>query len=159
MTIGDNTAKFVALSSPNGTDYVTAGTNGTISGRDARALKWDDMLTALVEGKTLNILGDRVLKMANDLSMNNKIGVAADDTIAEVGATKVTVTPGTATSVSLTGTSGMGSVKMVTTDNGSTFKAGTNFIEFSNGLRLYILGKGATPPTTNVPVGSIGIGW
>ena len=47
---------------------------------------------------------------------------------------------------------------LATLGNGQSVKLGTNFIEFSNGLRLYIEG-GQGPGTTNVPTGSIGIGW
>lgn len=38
-----------------------------------------------------------------------------------------------------------------------TIKTGKNYIVFGNGLRLYI--SGSKPTDTDVPVGSIGIGW
>ena len=37
-----------------------------------------------------------------------------------------------------------------------SIKSGTNFVEFSNGLRIYI---SKTAPTGTIPEGSIGIGW
>ena len=45
----------------------------------------------------------------------------------------------------------------VVLESGTSIKSGTNFIEFSNGKRLYI--SNTDPGTTNVPEGSIGIGW
>ena len=58
--------------------------------------------------------------------------------------------------VSMT-TSVTNTTTLITAESGTSFKAGTNFIEFSNGKRLYI--DTSAPATTNVPIGSIGIGW
>jgi hypothetical protein len=48
---------------------------------------------------------------------------------------------------------------LATFSSGSSLKSGTEFIEFSNGLRLYISNTVGGPDPTNVPEGSIGIGW
>ena len=45
---------------------------------------------------------------------------------------------------------------LVTVESGASVKSGTQFIEFSNGLRLYIA---KSAPTGSIPDGSIGIGW
>lgn len=49
------------------------------------------------------------------------------------------------------------STSLATLSVGTSIKSGTNFIEFSNGKRLYI--DTSAPATANVPIGSIGIGW
>jgi len=151
------TTKFVALNNANG-DFNTAGSNGAITSKGSRNLKWDDMLSALAQGKTVNILGDRLTALATELASGTygTIGVdTTNDQIAEIGATKFTVNPG-ANGVSITQTTTQGT-KLATLGSGTSVKSGTNFYEFSNGLRLYI--STTSPGSENVPVGSIGIGW
>jgi hypothetical protein len=108
------------------------------------------MLNALAQGKKIDVLGSKTYEVASDLQRTNKFGVANNHDIDEIGSKKFTVKSGN-NSVSLS----------VNTNNLATFsngvKSGTNFIEFSNGLRLYI--STSSPGTSGIPVGSIGIGW
>jgi hypothetical protein len=48
---------------------------------------------------------------------------------------------------------------LATFSAGTSLKSGTEFIEFSNGLRLYISNTTGGPNPATVPEGSIGIGW
>ena len=57
------------------------------------------------------------------------------------------------------GTSVTNGTNLATCDSGTSIKTGTEFVEFSNGLRLYISNTAGGPAVANVPVGSIGIGW
>lgn len=159
VTTTSTSTKFVALNSSSNVDYDLNGGSGSISTKAPRALKWNDMLTALKDSKTLNILGDRLTTFATELATGEQgtIGTTASNKITEIGATKLTIEPG-ANGVSFTSTTAY-STKLATLGSGTSIKSGTNFIEFSNGLRLYILAPGSTPPTSNVPVNSIGIGW
>ncbi|MBO4543265.1 MAG: hypothetical protein J5725_08815 [Bacteroidales bacterium] len=150
--------KLLALSTSTGTDYSTNGTSGSITTKTARNLKWDDLMTALTSNYTINILGDRLTAFATELATGSYGTIGTDTTnnkIAEIGATKLTINPGT-DGVSFTTTTTQGT-KLATLGTGTSIKSGTNFIEFSNGLRLYI--SPTNPGNTNVPVGSIGIGW
>lgn len=152
------TTKFIALNNSSGIDYGTTGAGGVLTNSDgsSRTLIWNDLLTALKDNKAINILGTRLTSFATELKTNNKIGVdTINNPIAEVGATKVTIAPG-ANAVSFTSTTNL-TTKLATLGSGTSIKSGTNFIEFSNGLRLYI--STSNPGNTNVPVGSIGIGW
>lgn len=156
ITTSTTSTKFVALNDSEGIEYNRTGINGEIASNNARNLIWKDMLDALKDGKSVNILGTRLTAVASELSSSNKIGVdTTNDQIAEIGATKLTVNPG-ASGVSITETETQGT-KLATLGNGTSVKSGTNFYEFSNGLRLYI--STTSPGSANVPVGSIGIGW
>ena len=101
------------------------------------------------------MFGTKLRNFATELNTSNTIGI-----------TNATTQIGTK-SLKLTNSSGDYPVTMTTTYNsganlatlgsGTSIKSGTNFIEFSNGLRLYI--SASNPGTSNVPIGSIGIGW
>lgn len=152
LTVGSQQTKLVSLTDSNGTDYGTSGTGGTISVGPTSDLVWDNLLTALQENKKLDILGTKLHNVGTELTTSNTIGIT--NNVTNVGAATLTLTG--ANSVSMT-TSVSGGTNMATLSNNTSIKSGTNFIEFSNGLRLYI--SATNPGTTNVPVGSIGIGW
>ncbi len=161
LDVAATTTKLVSLTASDGSDLDTSGSLGeiTTTGGGPRKLSWDDLKESLASNRTVNVLGTRLYAAATELSANNRLGVdTANDPIAEIGATKITVNPGS-TGVGITTiTSGVSSpTPIAKLDSGTSFRSGTNFIEFSNGLRLYITTQ--EPSATDVPVGSIGIGW
>jgi len=165
LTTSTKIAKFVALTNSSGVDYSTSGSSGQIATTASRTLSWSDMLTALKDNKTINILGTRLSTFSSELSSANTIGITNDNTITNLGATRLTVNPSAgADAIGITQTTSYNS-SVATVDKGKSIKTGTNYIEFThtktNGqtenLRLYIATE--TPGTTNIPVGSIGIGW
>ena len=116
---------------------------------------------ALSQSKTAEVVGVRLRAVGTELKANNKIGIdITNDRIDEIGATGITVAPGTAQAVTMTGTLGdSGSTKYISLPNGASIRLGQNFIQFGNtdnALKLYI---SDTEPTGNIPEGSIGIGW
>lgn len=153
VTAGTSKARMIALNDSNGTDYATTGAGGDILTSPLGKISWGNMLSALTANKCIDTLGNNFRNIGTELNSTNKMGVT--NTITEVGANTVTLTG--SSRVSLTGSTNMGTA-LATAASGTSYKSGTNFIEFSNGLRLYIAG-GNGPGTTNVPVGSIGIGW
>lgn len=158
VTAGSVKSKAISLTASDFTDYSLTGANGieTAEFGPTNYLSWAAMLKALKSGKKMNVLGNRLKAVGTELETNNKIGIdTTNDAIAEIGATKVTINPG-ATGVGITTTTSNNS-NVATLDNGTSIKVGTNFIEFSNGKRLYI--SMTDPGNTNVPDGSIGIGW
>ena len=161
LDVAATTAKLISFTDSTGTDLPTTGSKGEITASDGapRKLSWDDLKESLATNRAVNVLGTRAYAAATELSTNNRLGVdTTNDGIAEIGATKFTVNPG-ATGVGVTTiTSGVSSpTPIAKLDSGTSFRSGTNFIEFSNGLRLYITTQ--EPSATDVPVGSIGIGW
>ena len=156
LTVGSTVTQFISLTSPNGTPYgnngVLDGSGGTVTSTGPRTLVWSDLLSTLKANQQLNILGTKLTNFATELNSSNKIGIT--NTTTEIGSAKFTIT-GT-NSVNLTATSNLNS-RMLKVNDGASIKLGTNFIEFSNGKRLYI--SNSDPGTANVPDGSIGIGW
>lgn len=151
VTAGNQKVNVIALTQSDGTtEYDTTGSSGAYASGPNQYVVWSDMLNALAQGKKIDVLGSKTYEVASDLQSTNKFGVANNHDIDEIGSKKFTVKNGN-NSVSLS----------VNTSNLATFsngvKSGTNFIEFSNGLRLYI--STSSPGTSGVPVGSIGIGW
>lgn len=161
LDVAATTTKLVSLTASDGSDLNTSGSSGeiTAAGGGPRKLNWNDLKESLASNKSVNVLGTRLYAAATELSANNKLGVdTANNQIAEIGATKITVNPGS-TGVSITTmTSGAVSPTPIAKfASGTSLRSGTNFIEFNNGLRLYI--ATSEPAATDVPVGSIGIGW
>lgn len=153
IAAGNTTAQFIALTNSSGTAYSTAGTdaNPIVLGPTDN-LTWDNLLSALTTNKAVDVLGTKLHNLGTELTTNNTIGIT--NTVTESGANKLTITGTNA--VSMTATANMGT-NLATLGTNQSIKSGTNFIEFSNGLRLYI--SGTEPGTSNVPTGSIGIGW
>lgn len=149
-------AQFVSLTNPSGTPYNVTGNVGWIGAVYPKVLNWKMLLDALPQNASIDLLGSRLTTMANDLCANNNIGIASGDSINEIGATKLTINPG-ANGISITSTTTTGTTKLAALSSGTSIKSGTQFIELVNGLRLYI--STTTPGTTDIPVGSIGIGW
>ena len=152
LTVGSQVTKLVSLTNSSGTDYGTNGNSGTVSVGPTNDLTWDNLLTALKDNKKLDVLGTKLHNVGTELNTSNTIGIT--NSVTNIGAATLTLTG--SNSVSMT-TSVSGGTKMATLANNTSIKSGTNFIEFSNGLRLYI--SSSNPGTSNVPVGSIGIGW
>ena len=102
---GTNQTMSIAICKEDGSPCNLWGTNGVVpfNELDHRNIVWKDLVQALYDGKSIDLLGDALKSLQTSL-------------------------------------------------NGS----GTNFIEFKNGLRLYI---SDSQPTGNIPNGSIGIGW
>lgn len=152
LTVGTQEAKIIVLNDSTNTDYDLVGTNGTVAVGPENYLTWDSMLKALKAGKSVNVLGDKLKAFGTELKNSNTIGITNATT--NIGSAKFTITGsnpvGITSSVNKT-------TKLATLDSGTSLKSGTNFIEFSNGLRIYI--SNSNPGNTNVPEGSIGIGW
>jgi len=152
LTVGNEEARIITLSDSEGTDYGTTGSEGTTTVGPSDNLTWDVMLKSLKDDKQIDVLGTKLHNIGNELQTTNTIGIT--NSITEAGANKITVTGNNPVSM----TSGVSnSTNVLTLGNGTSIKSGTNFIEFANGLRLYI--SSTEPETTNVPTGSIGIGW
>ena len=153
LTVGTQKAQVITLTEPDGTtEYNLNGTSGTIEVGPTDNLTWNAMLEGLKDNKAVDVLGTKLHNLGNELKATNTIGIT--NSITEAGANKITVTGNNPVSM----TSGVSnSTNVLTLGNGTSIKSGTNFIEFDNGLRLYI--SSTEPETTNVPTGSIGIGW
>ena len=158
---GQKYAQFIALTDSSGQPYNTAGTSGTVDIGPENPVTWDAMLQALSQSRTAEVVGVRLRAVGTELKANNKIGIdITNDRIDEIGATGITVAPGTAQAVKMTGALGdSGSTKYISLPNGASIRLGQNFIQFGNtdnALKFYI---SDTEPTGNIPEGSIGIGW
>ena len=150
ISAGGKYANFVALNSYNSatqtyTDYNTAGTSGITAVGPANNLTWDAMLSALVAGNAIDVLGTELHAVGNELKSNSK-SIGTTYTVNNVKTAKVTVSD-----IEMTKDG-----NNVALASGKSLKSGTQYIEFADGKRLYISG---TAPTGNIPVGSIGIGW
>lgn len=161
ITAGQKYAQFVALTDPTGQAYDLTGGSGTVDIGPEYPTTWDKLLSALAQNKTAEVVGARLRAVGTELKTTNKIGIdTTNDAIAEIGAAGITVAPGTAQAVKMTGVLGdSGSTKYVSFPNGATIRLGQNFIQFGNtdnALKFYI---SDTEPTGNIPEGSIGIGW
>ena len=115
------------------------------------------MFSALTAGQKMDILGSTLASLGQEMESNaHTIGVAANSPVSELKTSKVTlkdnnVQLGT-TSVNYGGLTS----SLMTLTNGTSIKVGTNFIEFSNGRRLFI---SESAPTSGMRQGDIGIGW
>ena len=157
LTAGSNSAKLIALTDSTGTVYDTDGGDGVIPIGPANNLTWSNLLQALPNNYALDVLGNKLHLLGNELTATNTIGVAANNQVSEIAATKVTVTGNYPIGITTTRNLDDNTTNLATLDANQAYKSGTEFIEFSNGLRLYIAND--EPSTANVPLGSIGIGW
>lgn len=160
----------VSLQDTAGADLNTAGSN-SISRTDktttdsdqtswvdaTTGLSWAKLLNALGLNKKVEILGTKLRNFRGNLPNI----VSGDNGLLNIKGTGKSTIAGT-----LDINDGVTISKYTPTVNGNTatseakfntpIKSGTNYITFSNGLRLYIA---KTAPTGDIPVGSIGIGW
>ena len=115
-------------------------------------------MSALSAEREIDILGTDLHNIGTEMQQTNTIGIT--NHISQIGADSLALTKNTGgtQSVEVYATADTsGSTKVAKLAEGTTLKAGTDFIEFSNGLRLYI--SETEPTAQDVPVGSIGIGW
>ena len=164
INAGTQSLKVIALNDDEGNDYSTSGSSGNIPIGPSGNLSWQNLLTALANDNKLDVLGARLHALGNELTPSQEhplstVGVAQDNQIDEIAAAKVTVTGSYPVSMTTSQNSIDASTDLITLQQNSSIKVGTDFIEFGNGLRLYISNTVGGPDTTNVPVGSIGIGW
>jgi len=162
------------------TEYGRNGANGVLTFGPSNNVCWNDMLSALSSNKFIDVLGTKLHALGNELSGNTAhpnqatIGMTNDNAVDYIGARWFMLNPGSESATPNpwvdTDSIWIGSeidpngdnVRYLTLNSGetpATIRLGENFIRFGNGLKLFILPPGSTPPTTNVPVGSIGIGW
>ena len=158
LTSGQNSAEFIALTNANGVEYNFSGSAGISPIGPQNNLKWVDLLSALSAEREIDILGTDLHNIGTEMQQTNTIGIT--NHISQIGADSLALTKNTGgtQSVEVYATADTsGSTKVAKLAEGTTLKAGTDFIEFSNGLRLYI--SETEPTAQDVPVGSIGIGW
>ena len=157
VTLGNVMAGMITLTDANGDYYGNAqgvldGSGGTAVVGPENNPTWDTLLKSLKNNNQVDILGTKLHNLGTELKTSNTIGVT--NNVTESGADKFTLTGSTPVSMTSAASSGTNEVVL---ESGTSIKSGTNFIEFSNGKRLYI--SNTDPGTTNVPEGSIGIGW
>ena len=141
-TAGSSTRTSLALCDTNGNRLPLNGTSGTLTvGPNVNGVAWGNLTDALSSNRTIDILGANLRSFASKLPNVTVAGNAA------IKFDNATITQ-TNSSVSNTKKEISFSVAP---------KSGTNYIVFNNGLRLYI--SKTAPTDTDVPVGSIGIGW
>lgn len=139
IEVGKHHTKSVSLTDQNENDLPT--TNRTTFDSNSpelgnAPLTWAKLLEMLSTDKGLDILGANLRKLRSKLPNIDT---------SDIGNGVLNLTG--------TGESKVGGKFTA----GDRVKSGTNYIEFGNGLRLYI---SATEPTgSDIPVGSIGIGW
>lgn len=154
LDVGSKSAQLLALTKPDKTLYDLTGPNGTVPVGPSGNLTWQSLVSALAQEKTVDVLGTDLHNIGTEMLQSNTIGVT--NTISTVGANVLRLTGATPINMQ---PSVSNNSAMVTLDSGTSLKSGTEFIEFSNGLRLYISDRVGGPDTANVPIGSIGIGW
>lgn len=159
LVVGSITSQIISLTNASGVPYgnngVLDGSGGTVASSGPRTLIWDDILKSLKANQQVNILGTKLTAFANELNTSNTIGIT--NPTDQVGTKSLRLTNSSGNYPVTMTTSYANGANLATLGSGTSIKSGTNFIEFSNGLRLYI--SGTNPGTSNVPVGSIGIGW
>lgn len=168
---GAKSLRVISLTDAYGDAYNRQGTDGTITVGPSRDLIWQDLLDGLAYGNKLDILGTRLHALGNEMTVTEEhtrstIGIAQNNQIDEMASAKFTLKATDAQgSVAVGATNAISGVTSVASMSEHTsIQLGENFIEFkdyNNGTavphRLYI--SSTMPDTTNVPVGSIGIGW
>lgn len=154
LDVGSKSAQLLALTKPDKTPYDLTGPNGAVPIGPSENLTWQSLVSALAQEKTVDVLGTDLHNIGTEMLQSNTIGIT--NSVTTVGAGTLRLTG--ATPINMRSSVSNNSA-MVTLDSGTSLKSGTEFIEFSNGLRLYISDTQNGPDTTNVPIGSIGIGW
>lgn len=175
--------RALSLMNADNTMLDTSGSSGRIAAyeeKDASAsdrnLSWDDLLTALGANKVIDLIGDELHRFRKNLpnvtsgdggvlkiTGDGGSSIAGSLTVDKSITTKdyLDVKGSASVAKGATVNRGTASYNMTTTDSEFSFnkpiKSGADYIEFNNGLRLYI--SATAPSTSGVPVGSIGIGW
>lgn len=155
LIAGGEETKLISLMSPEHVPYATTGVAGTIPIGPTGNPTWQNLLQALPNNYALDVLGPALHTVGGELESNGTIGHS--DTISDIKATSFTVAGSYPISITTSQNSDDNTTNLATLQANQAYKSGTDFIEFSNGLRLYI--SNTAPDPTNVPVGSIGIGW
>lgn len=175
------TAKAISLIKNDGT-VLTRSTDNTSATLNSNYINWSSLLEALNQNKKIDLLGQwlRGIKSTGLLNLttvgeNNLSGsLNIGQTVKAVGSISssssvtakndVTSTTGkviAAKGLQISDSIGDDSFDATTASTEFKFnkpvKSGANYITMSNGLRLYI--SNTEPDTTDVPIGSIGIGW
>ncbi len=167
LTVGPQVAQYIAISKPTSTpgnvqlyDLTGQTGEGTVRIGPSGNLTWADMLTALTSEIPMDILGDRLHALGAELSGSDPtVGVGAGNTgITKMASQEFDLTGQYPVAIT-TSRNSVDTTNLMTLNQGTALKSGTEFIEFSNGLRLYISNTPDGPSTANVPEGSIGIGW
>ena len=156
LTVSGKQTEIISLTDPNtNQEYLMTGAGGDLTTSPLGKFNWDDMLTTLKDNKNIDTLGNTFRQVGAELNASGTAGIT-NQVITNLGTTKLTLTGTNSVGISTSITNG---THLATLDSGNSIKSGTEFIEFSNGLRLYISNTAGGPAVANVPVGSIGIGW
>ena len=176
LTAGSAVTKIVTLTDETGSPYGNAdgvldGSSGVSTVGPQNNLTWVTLLDSIKNNTAIDVLGNKLHYVGTELHQSNTIGIQPIDVDGDgVAETDNTLSGLGTTGVTLKGTSGNNPISvsmlatknnkdgsnLVTVESGASVKSGTQFIEFSNGLRLYIA---KSAPTGSIPDGSIGIGW
>lgn len=147
-------SKSSAYSDDNGTVKDNTWLNGT------NGLAWDILLNALGLDKKIELLGVPLRTFRSNLP-NIVSGEGGILNILGNGKSKIAGDLEIAKTLTVNGDGDNSGYNALTNENEFKFnkavKSGKNYITFSNGLRLYI--SKDVPSDTDVPIGSIGIGW
>ena len=156
LTVSGKQTELVSLTNPStDQEYAMTGAGGDLVPSTLGKFNWGDMLTTLKDNKNIDTLGNIFRQVGTELNTSGTAGVT-NQVISNLGTGKLTLTGTNSVGI---GTSVTNGTNLATCDSGTSIKAGTEFVEFSNGLRLYISNTAGGPAVANVPVGSIGIGW
>lgn len=167
--IAEKTVYGVSLQDTNGNDLSRTGskstprTDKTTTDSDQNSwvnatsgLTWDNLLASLGEDKKIELLGTLLRNFRGNLP-NIVSGANGVLDIKGTGTSNIAGDLVIAKSITANG----GTYNANTDDTEFKFnkavKSGKNYITFSNGLRLYI--SNTVPGDTDIPIGSIGIGW
>lgn len=156
LVAGPREVSLISLTSSSGSAYPTDGTGGVITVGPTNKPNWGHLLQALPNNYSIDVLGRALRTVGGELENNGTIGHS--DIITDITANTFTLGETYVATLSTTRNSDdpLGS-NLVTPGTDNAYKSGTNFIEFANGLRLYI--SDTEPLPEYVPEGSIGIGW
>lgn len=165
VTAGNQFAKFVALTkvvNNEVVDYNISPSAYFYTG--STPITWSQLMYSLANESGLDVMGDKLRALAQEFnsSGDGNGGVMGNNTPGRINSlvtAELALRNSDNTNRSKFTLDRSQNSNVIKADTGTGLKSGTDFIEFSNGLRLYILKSNQTIPTTNVPVGSIGIGW
>ena len=181
ISSGEVTASVLALTDSSGNAYPMTGYNGSIPIGPLGKMTWSDLLKALKNNRSLDILGARLRSAGDELEelSHSTFGMSTANRIDYIGSRWLMLNPGDpdegwADSVDpntnrpnsvwvgvKTYANDPANVRYLALDAGQTpntsIVLGTEFMRFGNGLKFFI--SNTAPSTEGVPVGSIGIGW
>lgn len=93
--------KLMALSKSDGTEYATTGTSATITQGPANNLNWSNLLEALADNKSVDVLGTRLRETGKELQKLNpeshgqsSIGMVNDNKVDYLGTRWIMFNPG-----------------------------------------------------------------